>query len=127
MSRYLWRDIVLIKGKCYAEEFEISGEMDNDEYYRIDEFLESVAAKHNVDVDDVKTYMMDDITFDIEGLPWGAEMCGAWITNSADEITLMDVTGVLGEWLHTGFDENVPAGVIACLEEAYKLSAKELG
>lgn len=75
---YTWKDIVKINGVCYAEEFEISGEMDG-ESYRIDEFMELVARKYGVDVDDIQTYMMDDIQFDPATMPWSAESCGCYI------------------------------------------------
>jgi len=81
---YTWKDIVKINGKCYAEEFEISGEMDGDDAYMIDEFLSAVAEKHNVDVDDVETYMMDGIHFNPKELPFGAESCGCYIDGVAE-------------------------------------------
>ena len=73
-KKYVWRDVVEINGKHYCEEFEISGEMDGNNY-QIDDFIYSVAEKHKVDVDSVKTYMMDDIKFDARKLPFGAEAC----------------------------------------------------
>lgn len=76
---YEWHDIVEINGQHYCETFEISGAMDGPDCYQIDDFLEQVARKHNVDVDDVQTYMMDDITFDPAMLSFGAESCGCWI------------------------------------------------
>lgn len=79
---YEWYDIVKINGSCYAEHFEISGKTDGDEegsVYQIDDFLEQVARKHNVDVDDIQTYMMDNIMFDPAMLSFGAESCGCWI------------------------------------------------
>lgn len=76
---YEWRDVVSINGKHYCECFEISGEMDGDDTYQIDWFLESVAAKHGVDIDDVRTYMMDGIDFNPAGLEFGAEDCGCYI------------------------------------------------
>ena len=82
--KYTWKDIVLINGKCYAEEFEISGLMDGDDVYQIDSFLEAVAEKYGVDVDDVQTYMMNDIHFDPKNLPWGAAECGCYIGGKAE-------------------------------------------
>ena len=82
--KYTWKDIVLINGKCYAEEFEISGLMDGDDVYQIDSFLEAVAEKYGVDVDDVQTYMMNDIHFDPKNLPWGAAECGCYIDGKAE-------------------------------------------
>ena len=76
---YTWKDIVKINGKCYAEEFEISGEMDGEDAYCIDDFLEAVARKYNVDVGDIETYMMDDIHFNPKDFPYGAESCGCYI------------------------------------------------
>ena len=76
---YEWWDVVEINGKHYCEAFEISGEMDTPEHYQIDDFLEQVARKHNVDVDDVRTYMMDNISFNPKDMKFGAECCGCWI------------------------------------------------
>lgn len=79
LSVFEWWDVVEIKGKHYCEVFEISGELDDPDTYQIDEFLQQVARKHCVDVDDIKTYMMDDIEFNPEGMKFGAESCGCWI------------------------------------------------
>lgn len=76
---YEWWDVVEINGKHYCEVFEISGEMDSDDVFQIDAFLQSVAWKYGVDVDDVKTYTMDDVQFNPEGMKFGAECCGCWI------------------------------------------------
>lgn len=76
---YEWWDVVEVNGKHYCEVFEISGEMDDPDTYQVDEFLEQVARKHNVDVDDIKTYTMDNIEFDPKDLKFGAECCGCWI------------------------------------------------
>ena len=76
---YTWKDIVEINGVHYAEEFEISGIMDDENTYQIDEFFIAVAEKHQVDVDEIKTYMMDDIDFNAKNLPFGAEDCGCYI------------------------------------------------
>ena len=81
---YTWKDIVEINGKHYAEEHIISGEMDNEDIYQIDSYLEAVADKHNVDVDDIKTYMMDDIEFNPKEMPYGAEDCGCYINGIAE-------------------------------------------
>lgn len=84
---YTWKDIVDINGVCYAEEFPISGETDgteDDVYYRLDDFYESVAKKYGVDTDDIETYMMDGIEFDPRVLPWGAEDCGCYIDGVAE-------------------------------------------
>lgn len=86
-NRHTWKDIVNINGVCYAEELPISGEKDGDEddvYYQLDDFYEAVAKKYSVDVDDIKTYMMDDIEFDPRMLPWGAEDCGCYIDGVAE-------------------------------------------
>lgn len=76
-AEYTWRDIVSVNGKITAEMFPVSGEMD-DEFYRIDDFLEAVAKKYGVETDSVKTYMMDGIDFDPKELPFGAEACGCY-------------------------------------------------
>lgn len=76
---YEWWDVVEINGKHYCEVFEISGEMDDEMTFQIDDFLQSVAWKHGVDVDDIKTYRMDGIEFNPAGMTFGAECCGCWI------------------------------------------------
>ena len=89
MSKYTWKDIVKINGITYAEEFEITGAVDflyevGVYVYQIDEFLESVAEKYGVDVDEVETYMMDGIEFDPSTMPFGAEDCGCYIDGVAE-------------------------------------------
>ena len=77
---YTWKDIVDIDGVITAEEFPISGDTEcNGKVYKIDEFYQAVAAKYDVDVDDILTYMIDNINFDPSSLPWGAEECGCYI------------------------------------------------
>lgn len=81
-DKYTWKDIVKIGNKVYPETFPISGKQGHvgtRTVYEIDDFLEAVAEKHNVDVDDVETYMMDNIDFDANELPYGAESCGCYI------------------------------------------------
>lgn len=79
--KFTWRDVVEINGKCYAEEFSISGIMENPDTYILDDFYTSVAEKHNVDLtkEEIKTYMMDNICFDPTELEFGAEDCGCYI------------------------------------------------
>lgn len=74
-----WCDVVEINGKHYVEKFEISGKMDDDTHYQIDDFLEQVARKHNVNTDDIKTYMMDNVEFHSQSFGLGAEDCGCYI------------------------------------------------
>lgn len=83
-NKYAWKDIVKVNGIISAEEFEISGEMDGEDIYQIDDFIESVAEKYGVDTDDVETYMMDDIKFNAKELPFGAEDCGCYINGIAE-------------------------------------------
>ena len=81
-AKFLWKDIVMIKGQCYAEEFPISGETDGDEtdmYYQIDDFLEAVAIKYQVNSDEIKTAMMDNIEFNPQLMSFGLEDCGCYI------------------------------------------------
>lgn len=90
---YTWKDIVKINDKIYTEEFPISGKKDyNNEQtiYEIDNFLQAVAKKHGVDVDDVKTYMMDNIEFDARELPYGAESCGCYINGVPEWVLDID-------------------------------------
>lgn len=83
-NKYTWKDVVKVNGKITTEEFEISGEMDDEDTYQIDDFLVAVAQKYGVDVGDVETYMMDDIDFNPENLPYGAEECGCYINGVAE-------------------------------------------
>lgn len=92
-TTYTWKDIVKINDKIYTEESPISGKKDyNNEQtiYEIDNFLEAVAKKHGVDVDDVKTYMMDNIEFDARELPYGAESCGCYINGVPEWVLDID-------------------------------------
>jgi hypothetical protein len=81
---YIWKDIVSINGSISAEEFPISGDMDDEMHYDISDFLYAVAAKYGVDSDDVETYVMDDIDFDPTTVPYGAEACGCYINGVAE-------------------------------------------
>ncbi len=82
--QYEWKDIVCINGKIFAETFEISGKMDDETHYDISDFLNAVANKHSVDVDDVQTYMMDNIDFNPQLMPYGAEACGCYINGEPE-------------------------------------------
>ena len=87
VNKYTWKDIVRINGKLYCEEFPISGEMDDPDTYRIDDFMKAVAEKHNCDTDDIETYMLDDIEFDGKRLIFGAEDCGCYINGVPEWVT----------------------------------------
>lgn len=84
-QKFTWRDIVEINGKHYAEEFSISGLMDDENVYQIDDFLDSVGRKYNVYPGNIKTYMMDNIDFDPKELRFGAESCGCYINGVPEE------------------------------------------
>lgn len=43
-----------------------------------------------------------------------------------ETIYLTDITGTIGEWLDTEFDNEVPYEVVELLKKAYKIAAKEL-
>lgn len=73
---HVWADIVKVNDKYHAEIFPISGEMDDESHYRIDDFIDAVADKYGVNADDIQTYVMDNIDFDPSALPFGAEYCG---------------------------------------------------
>lgn len=76
---YVWKDIVEINGEIYCEEAEIDGSIDDDNNYILDDFYRAVADKYDVDEDDIKTFMMDDIEIDPSTLPYGGESCGCYI------------------------------------------------
>ena len=40
---------------------------------------------------------------------------------------LTDITGTLGEWLDTGFDNEVPYEIISLLIQAYEKAVEKLG
>ncbi|MBQ7818585.1 MAG: hypothetical protein IJ341_02690 [Bacteroidales bacterium] len=89
-----WCDIVkLPDGQIVAERHPISGIMDADAIYQIDDFYDAVASKYGVEADDIQTYMMDNIDFDPATLPWGAAECGCYVDGIPEES--------LEEW---GFD-----------------------
>ena len=91
---YTWKDIVLVNGKTYAEEFKISGKTDDGNFYQIDDFIDAVAKKYNVNSDDVKTYVMDNIEFDPKELEFGAESCGCYINGVAE--WLIGLNNIIG-------------------------------
>lgn len=43
-----------------------------------------------------------------------------------ETIYLTDITGTIGEWLDTGFDNEVPNEVIELLTKVYEFAVKEL-
>lgn len=118
---YTWKDIVEIKGKHYAEEFPISGKTDEDSdgnvYYQLDEFFLAVSKKYGVEEGDILTYMMDNIAFDPQNLPYGAEDCGCYI-NGVPEWTIITRRCVYGrrltlkainiQWDKDGADVDLP-------------------
>lgn len=76
---YTWKDIVKIGDAIYVEEFPISGEMDGEDIYQIDDFLSAVSDKYNVDIDKIETYMMDHIEFDPKTIGVDPADCGCYI------------------------------------------------
>lgn len=81
-----WADIVMLPdGQVVAERHPISGIMDADAVYQIDDFYDAVAAKYNVNREEILTFMMDDVDFSFEGLPWGYAECGCYINGKLDE------------------------------------------
>ena len=84
INNYTWKDIVRINGEIYAEEFKISGVMDGESVYQIDDFIEAVAQKYGVTTDDIEIYTIDNIEFNPKDLPYGAEECGCYINGMAE-------------------------------------------
>ena len=84
-QKFIWKDIVEIRGEYHYEEFPISGLMDDELTYQIDDFLDSVGRKYNVYPGNIKTYMMDGIDFDPKKLSFGAESCGCYINGVPEE------------------------------------------
>lgn len=92
-EKYTWKDIVYINGKVYAEEFPISGRMDDENTYQIDDFLLAVAAKYGVELDDIKTWTLDaefinQLDFEVKDLPFGAERCGCYVDGVAEWLSI---------------------------------------
>ena len=83
-NKYTWKDIVKINKNLFAEEFEISGEMADSATYCIDDFMYAVAAKYEVPVNSIQTYMLDNLEFNPAGLLWGPEQCGCYINGVAE-------------------------------------------
>ena len=91
-----WIDIVRIGDKIYGEEFPIENEvdiMDGFVIFRVDNFLKAVAEKHSCSIDDIKTYMQDDI--DLPDKYWNdigydVGTCGAYIDRQPAEYILYD-------------------------------------
>lgn len=84
-QKFIWKDIVEIRGEYHYEEFPISGLMDDELTYQIDDFLDSVGRKYNVYPGNIKTYMMDGIDFGPKKLSFGAESCGCYINGVPEE------------------------------------------
>lgn len=80
-TEYTWRDLVCVDGEYAVEEFPITGMMDTQEHYQIDDFLEAVASKYEVITDEIQTYMMDGVL--PEG--WkGIETLGCYINGDRE-------------------------------------------
>lgn len=123
MDKYTWKDIVRINGKLYAEEFEISGKMDAEDIYQIDDFINSVAEKYGVDSDDVETYMMDDFDFVGKDLEFGAEHCGCYINGVAE--WMMDIDDKIQKWKNIYRYNDVCMIHLMSSEESSELSEEE--
>jgi hypothetical protein len=82
-SGHIYKDLVCVRGKVYAEEFPISGEMDDESVYRIDDFLDAVAKKHHCQPDEVITYLEDvwhfTTDYNVSQLSFGPKECGFYI------------------------------------------------
>lgn len=76
MKIYTWKDIINIHGNIHAEEFPVTKKTDEDETQQINEFLTAIAAKYDVNINEIKTYKLHDINFEAKYLPFGAESCG---------------------------------------------------
>lgn len=81
---YEWRDIVEINGKHYAECFEISGTVDKDGNPDINDFLDAVANKYCVDVNCIKTFLIDDIDLDSQCHEFDTGACGCYIDGTLE-------------------------------------------
>lgn len=81
---YKWKDIVKIDGKLFVEEFTISGEMDTPDTFQIDDFIDMVSKKYNVEPDKIETLMCDGFVFDSKTFPGIAESCGCYINGTAE-------------------------------------------
>lgn len=76
---YVWVDIVKVGDIIATAIHPISGIKDDDMHYQIDDFIEAVAKEYNVDTDQVKTYMMDNIDFDPDSVSIDTTQCGCYI------------------------------------------------
>ena len=76
-QKFTWKDIVEIRGEYHYEEFPISGLMDDENIYQIDEFLDAVGRKYNAYPDLIKTEMMDGFNHvDVEAYELGCFING---------------------------------------------------
>lgn len=76
-QKFTWKDIVEIRGELHYEEFPISGLMDDENTYQIDEFLDAVGRKYNAYPDLIKTEMMDGLDhIDVESYDLGCFING---------------------------------------------------
>lgn len=80
---FTWKDIVQVDGKLYEEEFSISGLMDDENTYQIDDFLEAVAKKYDVNPEDIKTYVMDNIQLNPTEIILAGD-CGCYIDGTPE-------------------------------------------
>ena len=107
-NKVMWKDIVLIKGNYFVETIDVEFEDEKlvdiefpnteqeildklkergisptcDIIYNCDKFFEDIAEKYNVEIDDITTYMFDNINIPkeiLDILPCGIELCGGYI------------------------------------------------
>lgn len=80
--KYTWRDIVKVHQlgsfQYSIEEFPISGKMDDENHYQLDDFVRAVALKYGVTEDDVECYMMDSFDFPTT-VGWDVATLGCYI------------------------------------------------
>lgn len=79
LIRYSWKDFVKIGDDIYFEESFISGKQDSVDVYQIDEFIEFVAKKYDVDVDNIHLWTMEHFEMPVEILKHNISECGLYI------------------------------------------------
>lgn len=90
MTQHTWKDIIKIKHNIIAEEVPVTKPTSSDRTPQFNEFMKAVAEKYHVNQSEIKTYTKDDINFNAQFLPFGADSCGYNIDGQPEWYYLLD-------------------------------------
>lgn len=95
---YTWKDIIIYNGKAYFFEFPISGDINTNNIYRIDDFLESARKALNISKEEFET---NTIVYTMEK-PETIEAATKNITLPVDIAELGAYINGISQWVYQG-------------------------